>query len=140
MTQTAVRSGGKPIGKGLHIGLWIAQVLLAVCFGMAGMMKLTTPYEQLVSGQAWARSIPEALMKFIGLAEVLGALGVILPSATRVKPALTPIAAVGFVVIMVLAGGVHLWHGESPVPNIVLGALAAFVAWLRFKAAPIAPR
>jgi putative oxidoreductase len=127
-------------GKGLNIGLWVAQVLLAVGFGMAGLMKLTTPYEQMVSDATWARSMPEALIRFIGLSEVAGTLGVILPAATRIKPTLTPIAAVGFVIIMILAAGVHLMHSEPPIANVVLGALAAFVAWGRFKKAPISPR
>lgn len=129
-----------PTGKGLHIGLWIAQALLAVAFGMAGMMKLTTPMEQLAAGMAWVQSSPEALVRFIGLSEVAGALGMILPAATRIKPILTPLAAVGLVTIMVLAAGVHVSYGEAPIPNVVLGGLAAFVAWGRYKKAPIAGR
>ncbi|MBL9005259.1 MAG: DoxX family protein [Myxococcales bacterium] len=126
--------------RGLHIALWVAQALLAVGFGMAGLMKLTTPYQQLVSSQAWAQSMPEALLRFIGLSEVAGALGVILPAATRIKPILTPIAAVGLVIIMILAAGVHLLHGEPPLANVVLGALAALVAWGRLKRVPILSR
>ena len=118
--------------RGLHIGLWVAQALLAIGFAMAGLMKLTTPYQQLVSSQAWAQSMPEALLRFIGLSEVAGALGVLLPAATRIRPILTPIAAVGLLIIMVLASGVHLMHGEPPIANLVLGGLAAFVAWGRF--------
>lgn len=136
-SSTSVAASG---GRGLHIGLWAAQALLAVGFGMAGLMKLTTPYQQLVSSQAWAQSMPEALLRFIGLSEVAGALGVILPAATRIKPILTPIAAVGLLIIMILATGVHLMHGEPPIANVVLGALATFVAWGRFKRAPIDPR
>ena len=126
--------------RGLHIALWVAQALLAVGFGMAGLMKLTTPYQQLVSSQAWAQSMPEALLRFIGLSEVAGALGVILPAATRIKPILTPIAAVGLVIIMILAAGVHLLHGEPPLANVVFGALAALVAWGRLKRVPILSR
>lgn len=142
MTQHVQSSSGAaaPRGRGLHIGLWVAQGLLAVGFGMAGLMKLTTPYQQLVSSQAWAQSMPEALLRFIGLSEVAGALGVILPAATRIKPILSPIAAVGLVTIMILATGVHLMHGEPPIANVVLGGLAAFVAWGRFKRVPILPR
>ena len=70
----------------------------------------------------------------------IGAIGLILPSALRVKPVLTPLAAVGLFVVMVLATGLHLVLGEPPVPTIVLGGLAAFVAWARFKKAPISAR
>ena len=115
-------------------------MLFVIGFGMAGLMKLTTPYQQLVSSQAWAQSMPEALIRFIGLSEVAGALGMILPAATRIRPILTPMAAVGLLIIMILAAAVHIMHGEPPIPNLVLGALAAFVGWGRFKRAPISPR
>jgi uncharacterized membrane protein YphA (DoxX/SURF4 family) len=134
MTQEAQDSAGGRArgGKGLHVGLWVAQVLLAILFGMAGLMKLFTPYEHLVSTQAWARSIPAPLVKLIGTAEIAGVLGVILPAATRIKPMLTPLAAAGFVVIMILASFVHVSIGEPPVANVIIGGLAAFVAWGRW--------
>lgn len=127
-------------GKGFHIGLWVAQVLLAIGFGMAGVMKLATPYAELAQKMAWAQHTPEALVKFIGVVELAGALGVILPAATRIKPVLTPLAAAGMVVIMVLAIGLHVSLGEVPAPNFVLGGIAAFVAWGRWRKAPISPR
>ena len=72
---------------------------------------------------------------------MLGAVGVVLPALTRVQPKLTPLAAAGLVVVMVLAMANHIMAGEFMiVPNLVLGGLAAFVAWGRFKRAPIAPR
>jgi len=127
-------------GKGFHIGLWVAQVLLSMGFGMAGVMKLATPYAELAQKMAWAQHTPEALVKFIGVVELAGALGVILPAATRIKPVLTPLAAAGMVVIMVLAIGLHVSLGEVPAPNFVLGGIAAFVAWGRWRKAPISPR
>ena len=122
MTQELQSStgGSASSDRGLHIGLWVAQALLAVGFGMAGLMKLTTPYQQLVSTQAWAQSMPEALIRFIGLSEVAGTLGVILPAATRIRPILTPIAAVGLVIIMILAALVHLKPREPPSGNGIL--------------------
>jgi uncharacterized membrane protein YphA (DoxX/SURF4 family) len=128
--------------KGLHIALWVVQVLLAVAFFMAGLMKLTTPYEALNAQMPWTTAFPEGMVRFIGLVEVLGAIGLVLPSATRIQPRLTPLAALGLVVVMVLASGLHLSRGEGAmVPaNLVLGALAAFVAWGRSKKAPIAAR
>jgi hypothetical protein len=78
----------------------------------------------------------------IGVCELLGAVGLILPSATRVLPVLTPVAASALTLVMVLAAGTHFSYGELPVigVNVVLGGLAAFVAWGRFRRAPIAPR
>jgi uncharacterized membrane protein YphA (DoxX/SURF4 family) len=126
--------------KGLNIGLWIVQGLLALAFAMAGSMKLSTPYADLVQKMAWARHTPEALVKFIGVMEVAGALGVILPAATRIMPFLTPLAATGFAVIMILGGALHLSLGEAPIADVILCGLAAFVAWGRFRKAPITPR
>ena len=130
----------KAPSKGWHIGLWVAQVLLAIGFGMAGFMKLTTPYANLAQKMAWARHTPEALVKFIGVMELAGVLGLILPAATRFKPFLTPLAASCFVVLMVLAIGLHISIGEMPAPNFVLGGIAALVAWGRWRKAPIPPR
>ena len=126
--------------KGLRIGLWVVQVLLALVFAMSGGMKLAVPYEELLKQGPWVQSVPEGLVKFIGVAEVSGALGMVLPAATRIKPLLTPLAAAGFVVIMVLASGLHLSLGQPPILQVILGGLAAFVAWGRFRKAPIPPR
>ncbi len=128
--------------KALHITLWVAQVLLALAFLGSGLMKLSMPIDELAKNMAWvARSSP-GLVRFIGTAEFLGALGLILPSLTRIRPGLTPLAALGLVVVMVLAAGVHLMNGEGPMiaPNIVLGGIAAFIAWGRGRKAPIQAR
>lgn len=125
------------------IGLWVAQVALAAMFLMAGFMKLSSsPADMVAMGMLWAENAPVALIKFIGLAEVLGAIGVILPAATRIMPHLTKLAALGLATIMVLASGVHTFRGELEVlpVNFVLFALAVFVLWGRSKKAPIAPR
>lgn len=129
--------------KALHIGAWIAQVLLAAAFGMAGLMKLGTPSEELVAqGMTWINDAPAFLPKFIGASEVAGAVGLILPSALRILPKLTPLAAAGLLVVMVLASLLHLSLGEFAAigANAVLGGLAAFVLWVRIRKAPIAPR
>ena len=126
-----------------NIALWVAQAALAAMFLMAGYMKLTSgPAEMVAMGMMWAENAPAALIKFIGLAEVAGALGVILPAATRIMPDLTKLAALGLAVIMVLAAGLHIMRGElGVVPmNVVLFALAAFVICGRTNKAPIAPR
>ncbi len=128
--------------RGLHIGLWVAQVLLAVAFGMAGLLKATAPMAELAQKMTLAVVAPEALVRFIGLSELAAVLGLILPALTRIRPGLTPLAAASLTGVMVLAAGFHLSYGEfQSLPiNFVLGTLAAFVAWGRFKKAPISPR
>ncbi len=128
-------------GRGLTIALWIAQILLALVFGFAGAMKVFTPIEELAKNGAWMRD-SEVLIRFIGISEVSGALGMLLPSLSRIKPKLTSLAAVGLFIIMVLATGFHLMRGEARFTpmTLALGALAAFVAWGRFRKAPIAAR
>jgi len=129
--------------KGLNIALWIAQVLLALVFGMAGIMKLTQPIPALAQMMKWPGDVPWELVRFIGGMELLGALGILLPAATRVLPRLTPTAALGFVAIQVLAIPFHISRGEAAMAlpvNIPLLALAIFVAWGRFRAAPVLAR
>jgi uncharacterized membrane protein YphA (DoxX/SURF4 family) len=128
--------------KALHITLWIAQVILAAMFLMSGFMKLSQPIDQLAKMLPWAAQVPEALVRFIGVAEVLGAVGLILPSLLRIQPKLTPIAAVGLALVMLLAVVFHISRGETPAigMNFILIAIAAFIAWGRFKKAPIAPK
>ena len=125
----------------MNIALWLVQGLLAVAFGMAGAMKLTTPMPELMQMGlgGWLNDFPEILVRFIGLSEVLGALGLVLPGATKIRPGLTVAAAAGLAVVMVLAAGVHGVYGElgATPPNVVLGALAGFVAWGRMVKAPL---
>lgn len=109
---------------------------------MAGVMKSTRPIAELSKTVPWSAQIPEAMVRFIGISELLGGIGLILPSLLRIKPKLTPIAAVGLVIIMALAIGYHVSKGELNVIgfNAVLGIVAAFIAWGRFKKAPIYPK
>jgi uncharacterized membrane protein YphA (DoxX/SURF4 family) len=126
-------------GKGLHLTLWIVQVLLALAFGMAGFMKLTTPLSELAQTMPWVPDVPGAMVRFIGASELAGALGLVLPALTRIRPGLTTLAAAGIGLIMILAALFHLWRGEfSALPvNAAFGGLAAFVAWGRSNKAPI---
>lgn len=124
--------------KILHISLWIAQGLLALAFGMAGFMKVTAPIEQLAqSGMGFVNHYGVETVRLIGISELLGAVGLILPAALRIKPILTPVAAVGIAIIMILAISYHLSQKEPVVANVVMLALASFVAWGRFFKAPI---
>lgn len=128
---------------GWNIALWVGQVLLAGVYVMAGLMKVSQPIDALVaSGLTYASDYPELLTRFIGTMEILGAIGIILPAATRILPGLTPLAAVGFSVIQVLAFGLHTMRGEYGVlpVNIVLLALSLFVVWGRLRKMPITPR
>jgi uncharacterized membrane protein YphA (DoxX/SURF4 family) len=127
-------------GKGLHIGLWITQGLLAVVFARAGLMKSATPIDDLARSMPWVAEVP-ALARFLGVAELLAAIGLILPSATRIQPKLTVAAALGLVVVMVLATAYHALRGDishTPV-TFVLGGIAGFVAWGRATKAAIRP-
>lgn len=139
ISQSAVAPSKK---KALRIALVVAQALLAVAFGMAGATKLGTPIAELAKNMAWVTDMPPALVRFIGAAEVAGALGLVLPALTRIRPKLTGLAGAGLATVMLLASLLHVSRGELgflPV-NFTLGALAAFVAWGRGIAAPIAPR
>lgn len=127
-----------------RISLWSAQIILAALFGMAGVLKTTMAPEALPPmGIAWATDVPVMLLRFIGTVELLGAIGVILPALIRIRPILTPFAAVGFATIQVLAIAFHATRGETgqTLPmNILLLALSLFVIWGRLRKAPIQPR
>jgi uncharacterized membrane protein YphA (DoxX/SURF4 family) len=114
----------------MNIALWVAQVILAALFALAGTMKTFIPSSGVVKGLS-AAGLSQALVRFIGVSELAGALGLILPAATGVKPGLTNLAAAGLVTIMVLAAVFHISRKEfKSIPMIiVLGGLALFVAW-----------
>ncbi len=126
----------------MHIGLWIVQGLLAFDFFGAGLMKLATPVDQLAEQMAWVTHVPAAGVKLIGLAEALGAIGLVLPSALRLRPKLTPLAAAGLALAMLGAIVTHIAIGEPEmtVPPIALGGLAGVVAWGRSRLHPIDPK
>ncbi len=114
--------------------LWIVQGLLALLFLWAGGMKLVLPLETLTG----PIPLPGLFLRFVGVAEVLGALGLILPGLLRIRPGLTPLAAAGLVIIMIGATGVTLAGGDiapALIP-LVVGCLAAFAAYGRWRLAP----
>jgi DoxX-like protein len=118
----------------VNSALWIVQVLLALLFLFGGGMKLVLPLEKL----AGPVPLPGAFLRFIGVAEVLGALGLILPGLLRIRPGLTPLAAAGLVIIMIGATAIGLAVGDVAMTLIPLavGLLAAFVAYGRWRLAP----
>ena len=117
----------------MNITLWVLQGLLALFFLAAGFFKISQPIDGLASHMPWVRSVPVALVRFIGAAEILGGVGLILPVLTGVQPWLTALAAIGLMLVMVLAAVFHVSRREAPriSVNVVLGALAAFVAYGR---------
>ena len=126
----------------MNIALWIVQVALAAVFVMSGGFKVVQPIETLGAEMAWVADVSPALIRFIGICEILGAVGIILPALTRILPWLTPLAAAGLGTVMLLAGIFHLTRGEfmSLIPNLVLLVLALFVVYGRLKLYPIAAK
>jgi uncharacterized membrane protein YphA (DoxX/SURF4 family) len=118
----------------MNLALWVAAIVLAAAFAGSGLMKQFVPKDKLVtSGQGWAQDISPTSIRLIGLVEVLGAAGLILPAVTHIAPILVPLAAIGLALVMVGAAIVHARRNEptNVIVNIVLLALAAFVAWGR---------
>ena len=122
----------------MGIALWVAQVLLAVAFLGAGAMKLSQPKKKLVENMAWVEDFSQGTVRLIGALEVVGAIGIVLPALTGILPWLTPLAALGLVLLMAGAVYTHLRRSEYSVITVpaVLLILAAFVAYGRFFVLP----
>ncbi|MGB8510948.1 MAG: DoxX family protein [Pyrinomonadaceae bacterium] len=118
----------------MNYALWIVQVLLALLFLFAGGMKLVMPLDALKGPVA----LPGLLMRFLGVVEVLGALGLILPGLLRIRPGLTPLAAAGLLIIMIGAIAITLSGGDvtPALAPLVVGLLATFVAYGRWRLVP----
>lgn len=121
-----------------NIILWVAQVIVAGMFLMAGLMKIATPLEELSKMMPLAKDAP-VLLRFIGLSELAGGLGLLLPSVLKIKPWLTTWAAAALGLVMVLATIYHISRGEfsSIGINIILAALAILIVWGRSIKVPI---
>jgi uncharacterized membrane protein YphA (DoxX/SURF4 family) len=128
------RSGSKNVST----ALWIVQVLLALLFLFAGGMKLVVPIAMMTKQMP----LPGLFLRFIGVAEFAGGLGLILPGLLRIRPNLTPVAAGGLVIIMSGAIGITMAGGvvKPALVPLVLGLLAGFVAYGRTRLAPIGER
>jgi hypothetical protein len=128
--------------RALNMALWVGQLLLAALFFLVGYTHAAAPIEVAIQRAPWVASLPVALVRFIGVAELAGAIGVMLPAATRIRPILTPLAALGLATMMALAIPFHLLRGEptAVIINLVLGSLAGLVALGRARWAPIADR
>jgi len=114
----------------MNIALWVAQVLLAAFFLLAGWSHGFRPVAEVAQQAKWAADVPVALLRFIGFAEIAGGIGVVLPWLTGIRPALTSLAAAGLALIMVLAIGFHIIRGETGIIGMhaVVAAIAIFVA------------
>ena len=119
--------------------LWVLQVLLAVAFFAHGLLFLFPPAAVVERMNA---SLPRGFQLFIGVAEVLAAVGLTLPGITRIQPWLVPCAAAGLMIVMISATIFHIARGEvsSAVTTAVLLVMATFVAYMRWRVAPIRPR
>jgi len=122
----------------MRVALWIVQGLLALLFLFAGVAKLIMTVEEMTKDIP----LPGAFLRFIAVVEILGAIGLILPGLLRVKPGLTPLAAAGLTIIMIGATVITLTTGAvaMAVFPLVVGILAVFVAYGRWRLAPLEAR
>lgn len=125
--------------KTINILLWIAQVLLGGLFIMVGLTKSFQPIEEIAKMIPWVSNSPAAMVRFIGISELLGGIGLLLPSLLRIQPRLTSLAALGLTIIMGLATIFHIYRGEYEAigMTIVIGLIAYFIFWGRSQKAPI---
>jgi hypothetical protein len=124
----------------MNILLWILQILLALLFLFAGVTKLVLPMEMLMANASPnAVALPGQFIRFIGLVEVLGGLGLVLPGVFHKRPDLVPLAAAGLVIVMIGAVVVTIM-GDGvafAIPPFVIGLLCAFIAYGRWKLRPL---
>jgi len=120
----------------LNIAIWIGEVILMGIFGYTGYMKTFMPISELSMTIPWTGDVPMAMVRLIGICEIAGALGLILPPVIKFLPGiLTPMASMGLMTIMLFAMIFHSMRGEMqalPI-NVVLGGIALFVSWGRYK-------
>jgi hypothetical protein len=123
----------------MNVVLWVLQVLLAVAFLAHGWIFLVPPADLVEQMNA---SLPRWFQLFLGLAEVLAAVGLTLPGLTKIAPWLVPSAAIGITIVMVSATVYHVARGEtsSAIITLILLAVAAFVAYARLRILPIPRR
>ncbi|BEV08641.1 DoxX family protein [Methylophilus sp. DW102] len=128
--------------KALRIGLWVAQVAAFGIYVFSGITKFTTPIPELSQMMPWTGQYSENFVRFIGLVDLAGGIGILLPSLTRILPKLTVLAALGCTVLQILAIAFHASRDEFMVLpfNAVLISLSIFVLWGRHNKAQIAAR
>lgn len=142
MSRSSTLHSAPPAAKSLRIGLWIAQVLIFAAFTLFGYMKFFTPIDQLAAMWVWPGDVPPWFLRLMGLIDIAGGIGILLPALTRILPRLTVLAALGCVLLQIAAIIFHTSRGELPaLPlNAILLPICLFILWGRGKKAPIAPR
>ncbi len=128
--------------KGLYTSLWATQVLLLLIFAGGAVWKVVTPLDEIAEMMPWVGEVPKAFFYATAVLDFLGGLGLVLPAITRVRPELTPLAALGCALLMVAAILFHVSRGEAADTtfNFFLLALCGFVFWGRKFRAPISSR
>lgn len=123
----------------MNIALLVVQILLALFFLMAGVMKATQPKEKLATNMGWVEDFDGSQVKGIGVLEILGAFGLVLPGLFGILPILTPLAALGLALTMIGAAITHMRRNENGyvVFNLIVMAFALFVAYGRFVLLPL---
>jgi uncharacterized membrane protein len=118
----------------MNAALWAVQVILAIMFMMVGAMKLMKDKDELAEKVGWVEDFSQGTIRLIGTAEIMGAIGLIVPALTGLAPILTPLAASGLAVVAIGAMVVHIRRREYPMALMVvtLAAMSVFVAWGRF--------
>jgi uncharacterized membrane protein YphA (DoxX/SURF4 family) len=109
----------------MNILIWIVSALVAIAFIAAGVMKLSQLKEKLATQMPWVNDVSASNVHIIGLLELLGGLGLVLPRLLNILPWLSVLAAIGLILDMIVAALLHIRRKESFVPNIVLGVLTA---------------
>jgi uncharacterized membrane protein YphA (DoxX/SURF4 family) len=118
----------------MNVFLWILQIVLAAMFALAGVQKSTQPKEKLVTRLPWVEDFSAGTVRLIGIVELLGAIGLVLPAALDIVPVLTPLAATGLAIVMALAVNTHRRRHEPSGMALTAALLVAalVVAWGRF--------
>lgn len=129
-------------GRVIGIALWLAQSLVALGFVQFGTMKLIMPIPELARMMPWTADVPSTFVRTMGIIDLAGGIGILLPALVRIRPGLTVAAALGCSVLQVCAIIFHLNRSEGAVivGNLVLLMLSAFVFVGRARLAPITPR
>jgi uncharacterized membrane protein len=125
----------------MHRTTWVLQIVLGIYFVAIGVMHFIVP-EGLPAPLGWMYDLPTWAHWVSGIAEILGGLGLILPGLTRIRPELTPLAAAGLTLVMVMAAVYHLTRGEmvNIGTNLLVAALLVFIAWVRWRRHPLPAR
>jgi uncharacterized membrane protein YphA (DoxX/SURF4 family) len=123
----------------VNVVVWVLQVLLALAFLLAGVMKVSQPRQKLATSMGWVEDFSDNTVRTIGVLELLAGIGLLLPAMTGVATVLIPLAAVGLVLMMVLAALTHRRRGELQMigVNVALLLVAVIVAWARFGPYPL---